>query len=96
VNHDRLHNLLWVWEAAPSDFRSGGAGTLSDFFPGLLYTDALELRLNELDSRSYPGRMLAQIAVGKPIGVEVTGNLPLPEAFTNSTGWAWVATARPN
>jgi mannan endo-1,4-beta-mannosidase len=95
VNHDGVHNLLWVWEADSPDFRSGGAGVLSDFFPGLLYVDALEMRLNELDSRSFTGRMLAQIAVGKPIGVEVMGNLPSPDAFTDRSGWAWFLAAPP-
>jgi len=33
VNHDGLHNLVWIWEADPQDFRSGGAGMLSDFYP---------------------------------------------------------------
>jgi mannan endo-1,4-beta-mannosidase len=89
VNHDGVHNLVWVWEAAPPDFRSGAAGTLSDFFPGLLYTDALEVRLSELNSRFPGGRFLAQIALDKPVGVEVKGNLPSSDAFTNHSGWAW-------
>ena len=89
VIHDAVHNLVWVWEAAPPDFRSGAAGMLSDFFPGLLCIDALEVRLSELNSRFPGGRFLAQIAPDKPVGVEVTGKLPSPDAFTNQSGWAW-------
>ena len=89
VNHNGLGNLVWVWEAAPPDFRSGSAGMLSDFFPGLLYADALEVRLSELNSRFPGGRFLAQIAPDKPVGVELTGKLSSPDAFTNRAGSTW-------
>ena len=95
VNHDGLHNLVWVWEAATPDFRSGGAGTLSDFYPGLLYTDAVEIRLNRVEPWFQAGRFLEQTIVGKPIGVERTGDLPLPEALTGHAGWAWFLAAPP-
>ena len=93
VNRDGLHNLVWVWEAAAPDFRSGGAGTLSDFYPGLLYTDAVEIRLDRVDPYFQAGRILEQTAVGKPIGVELTGDLPLPAALTEHAGWAWFMAA---
>jgi hypothetical protein len=67
---------------------------LSDFFPGLLYTDALEVRLSELNSRFPGGRFLAQIALDKPVGVEVTGKLPSPDAFTDRA-WAWFLATPP-
>jgi len=95
VNHDGLHNLVWVWEAAAPDFRSGGAGTLSDFYPGLLYTDAVEIRMNRVEPWFQAGRFLEQTTVGKPIGVELTGDLPLPEALTGHAGWAWFLAAPP-
>jgi mannan endo-1,4-beta-mannosidase len=95
VNRDKLGNLVWVWEAAPPDFRSGGSGVFSDFFPGLLYADALEVRLNELNPRFPAGRFLAQISAGKAVGVELTGNLPPPEAFTERSGWAWFLATPP-
>jgi hypothetical protein len=65
VNHDGLKNLVWVWESDPPDFRGDGADRPSDFFPGLLYADAIELRLSWLDAR-FPAGMVAQGAVGKP------------------------------
>jgi mannan endo-1,4-beta-mannosidase len=95
VNRDGLHNLVWVWEAAAPDFRSGGAGTLSDFYPGLLYTDAIEIRLNRVEPYFQASRFLEQTAVGKPVGVELTGNLPLPAALTEHAGWAWFMAAPP-
>ena len=93
VNHDGLHNLLWVWEAAPPSFGPGGPGPLSDFFPGLLYADALELRVNDLNPYFPAGRFLAQAAVGKVIGVELKGNLPAPEVFAGPSEWAWFLAA---
>jgi mannan endo-1,4-beta-mannosidase len=95
VNHDGLHNLVWVWEAAAPDFRSGGAGTLSDFYPGLLYTDAVEIRLNRVEPWFQASRFLEQTAVGRPLGVELTGDLPLPAALTEHAGWAWFLAAPP-
>ena len=96
VNHDGLHNLVWVWEAAGPEFRPGGAGMLSDFFPGLLYTDALEIRLNKIDRRFPVGRFLAQTAVGKVIGVELSGDFPPPEPLTKHSGWAWFLATPPD
>jgi mannan endo-1,4-beta-mannosidase len=93
VNHDGLHNLVWVWEAAPPAFGPGGSGAMSDFFPGLLYTDALEMRLNQINGRFPADRFLRQFAVGKPIGVELTGNLPSPDAFSERSSWAWFLAA---
>jgi mannan endo-1,4-beta-mannosidase len=89
VNHNGLHNLVWVWEAGPPDFGPGGAGLLSDFFPGLLYTDGLEIRLNQIEPWFRAGDALAQIAVGKVIGVALMGDPPPPDALTNHSSWAW-------
>jgi mannan endo-1,4-beta-mannosidase len=90
VNHDGLHNLVWIWEAAAPDFRPGIEPTQpGDYFPGLLYVDAVEARLNRLDGRFPASRMLQPLAVGKPIGVEFSGELPAPEALTGNAGWSW-------
>jgi beta-mannanase len=96
MNHDGLQNLVWVWETDPPDFRPGGAGSLSDFFPGSLYTDALQIRVSQPNTRFAGGRFLEQAAGGKAIGVELTGDLPSPEAFAGRNGWAWfMAGAQP-
>jgi mannan endo-1,4-beta-mannosidase len=95
VNRDGLHNLIWVWEAAAPDFRPGGAGIVSDFFPGLLYTDALEIRLSRIDSRFPASRFLNEAAVGKVIGVELNGDIPPPELLTQHSVWAWFLVVPP-
>jgi len=95
VNHDGLHNLVWVWETAPPSFGPGGSGAMSDFFPGLLYTDALEARLGQMNSRFPADRFVSLFAAGKPIGVELTGNIPSPEIFAGRSAWAWFLAAPP-
>ena len=95
VNHNGLHNLIWVWEAAAPDFRPGGAGMMSDFFPGLLYADALAVRLNQMNGRFPIDRILSQAAVGKVIGVELTADLPAAEAFGENSEWSWFIAAQP-
>jgi hypothetical protein len=100
VNHDSLHNLVWVWEAAAPEFRPGGGGSagpgpLSDFFPGYLCTDALEIRLNQLSTRFPASRFVAQLALEKPIGVELSGDLPAPAALIQTSGFAWFLAVPP-
>ena len=100
TNHDNLHNLVWLWEAAAPEFRpssSGpaGPGAPSDFFPGYLYTDALEIRLNQLSTRFPASRIVPQFALDKPVGGELSGDLPEPAALTQNSGFAWFLAAPP-
>jgi hypothetical protein len=69
---------------------------LTDFFPGLLYTDALQIRVSRVNTRFPGSRFLEQVAGGKAIGIELMGDLPSPDAFTGRNGWAWfLAGAQP-
>jgi mannan endo-1,4-beta-mannosidase len=92
VRHNGLHNLIWVWQASPPDFRPGGPGLLTDFFPGLLHTDALEIRMSQMEPWFRGGGALEQIAVGKVIGLAVTGDPPAPDSLADHTRWAWFIT----
>lgn len=87
VNHDGLHNLIWVWEVDPPGF-GPNASLWSDYFPGLLYVDALALNVDNANSRFRVDRMLSLIGVGKPIGLEVEGKVPDPSLFGQQT-WSW-------
>jgi mannan endo-1,4-beta-mannosidase len=93
VQHHGLHNLVWIWEADPPAFGPGATGMLSDFFPGFLYTDALELRIRQFNTRFPIDRFLAQTALGKPIGVELAGDVPAPDALTGRSSWGWFVVA---
>jgi mannan endo-1,4-beta-mannosidase len=88
TQHDGLHNLIWIWEAAPMSFGPNGPGPITDYFPSLLYIDALEFRVRDLNGRFPIDRFLGSIATGKPLGVEITGDVPSPDAFAHS-GWSW-------
>jgi mannan endo-1,4-beta-mannosidase len=85
---DGIHNLLWIWQQSPPSF-APGAGPPSDYFPGLLYVDAVQMKAPALNSRVSMDRYLAQSAAGKPIGIEITGNPPPPEAFGPHSFWSW-------
>lgn len=89
VNRDGLHNLLWVWEMGPPSFGPGPAAMPSDFFPGLLYVDALELRTRQLNGRWQLSRFLKSVGVDKPVGVDLTGDVPTPDALLGESGWSW-------
>ncbi|WP_058185597.1 glycosyl hydrolase [Terracidiphilus gabretensis] len=88
VRQDGIRNLLWVWQQGPPSF-APGAGTPSDYFPGLLYVDAVQMKAPALNGRFPMDRYLAQSTAGKPIGIEITGNPPPPEAFGPHSLWSW-------
>jgi beta-mannanase len=89
VNHNHLQNLLWVWEGAPPGFGPGGNGPYSGYFPGLLYADALALRVSHTESRFSSDVFLRSFAVGKVIGLSIDGPAPTPAFFAKETNWAW-------
>lgn len=89
ANHDGVHNLIWAWEVGPPSFGPGPAAMPSDFFPGLLYVDALELRTRQLNGRWPMDRFLTSIGVDKPVGVELAGDVPAPDALTGRSSWSW-------
>ena len=94
VNHDHLKNLVWVWEVAPPGFGpTAGSGPYGQFFPGLLYVDALELDVTRAESRFRTDVFLSSFGVGKPIGLFIDGKAPDPAFFAKETGWAWFVLA---
>jgi len=95
VRHNGLHNLLWVWQANAPGFGPGGPGTIPDFFPGLLYVDAVEVRENQFQQRFPLDAFIQQTVAGKVIGVELAGDLPAPDAFAEHSRWAWFIAAPP-
>jgi mannan endo-1,4-beta-mannosidase len=89
VDHDGLHNLVWVWEAAAPGFGPQAPGSYFDFFPGLLYADALAVDVEGPDLRFPRDAGLALIGVGKVIGLGISGHLPDPAIFAQQTRWTW-------
>jgi len=87
VSHNGLHNLIWVWTAAVPGFGPNGNGPFHDFFPGMLYVDALAVDQENLNPRWRMDTALSAFGVGKVIGVDLT-RVPSPEVLLNQK-WAW-------
>lgn len=82
INKDGVRNLIWVWDAAPAS-----QSEYHEFFPGLLYVDALAVRANDVTWNLE--RPLKVIATGKIIGLEV--NTRVPDASVLGQGsWSWL------
>lgn len=89
LNQDHIRNLVWVWEAAPPGFGPGSNGAFSQYFPGLLYADALSLSESHINGRFREDEYLRQFAAGKVIGLMIAGQTPTPAFFARETGWSW-------
>ena len=92
VNHNGVRNLIWVWTAAAPGFGQNANGPLPDFFPGLLYVDALSVSETQVTPRFRSDGMLSSLGVGKVVGVELSGKVPAPEMFSQQK-WAWFVLA---
>jgi len=88
VNHDKLRNLVWVWEAVPAGFGPNAPGDYSDFFPGLLYVDALQVDARGGGRGPRRDQEMARFGVGKVIGLGLDGWVP-DAATLEQSKWAW-------
>lgn len=93
VNHDDVHNLIWMWQAAPGGFGPAANGAYGEFFPGFLYVDALALSVNRKQSRFRSDTFLQGFAIDKVIGIQLDGPVPDPAFFARETNWAWFVLA---
>ncbi len=94
VKHDGLRNLIWVWNAAAPGFRPDAPGLYSDYFPGLLYVDALGVDLEDLGFGFRRDGELAVFGVGKPIGVGLSSVVPAPAVLAGpQSRWSWFLAA---
>jgi mannan endo-1,4-beta-mannosidase len=92
-----LHNLAWVWEAAPPSFNPaasngpGGNNGLDEYFPGPLYIDAITLDADTLAGRRFPlDRLVSQFAGGKPFGVRIASGVPAADVLAREVNWRWM------
>ena len=95
VHHNGVHNLIWIWQAASGGFGPGANGPYAEFFPGFLYVDALELSVNQTQSRFRSDTFLQGFAIDKAIGLAIDGSVPDPAFFARETNWTWFLLAPP-
>ncbi|MGB8029722.1 MAG: glycosyl hydrolase [Terracidiphilus sp.] len=86
-----LHNLAWVWEAAPPSFNPEGNNGLEEFFPGPLYVEAITLDADTLGGSRFPlDRLVTQFAGDKPFGVRVASGVPAMDVLAREVNWRWM------
>jgi mannan endo-1,4-beta-mannosidase len=90
VNHHRLHNLIWVWNAnAPRTTPGDEAFAYADFYPGDAYVDVLAADVYHEDWKQSHHDELLALAKGKPIALGEVGNPPPGETLAAQPKWTW-------
>jgi mannan endo-1,4-beta-mannosidase len=89
VNRDHIENLVWVWNTAPAGFGPAANGAYVDYYPGLLYTDALALSVEHPNGRIRTDSFLNQFNGSKLSAVLFPGLLPEASYFSGSQRWSW-------
>jgi mannan endo-1,4-beta-mannosidase len=90
VNHHRLNNLIWVWNAnAPRDWKDDEAYAYELFYPGHEYVDILAADIYKNDYKQSHHDQLAELGEGKIIALGEVGVLPTPEILAQQPKWTW-------
>jgi len=90
VNHHKLNNLIWVWNAnAPRDKENDEAYEYELYFPGLEYVDVLAADVYHADYKQSHHDDLLKLGKGKVIALGEIGEVPSPEILANQPMWAW-------
>jgi len=85
-NHQKLHNLLWVWSV---DRPTTAERQFADYFPGTNYFDvaALDAYRSDFKQDYYEG--LLNLAAGKPWALAEVGPAPTLAVLEEQPRWAW-------
>jgi len=89
VNQDHVKNVVWGWQAAPGGFGPQSNGPAADYFPGLLYVDAVSVAVNRFNPQFRATALLRGLAGDKPMGVAIAAGVPDPASFIRDPGWSW-------
>jgi mannan endo-1,4-beta-mannosidase len=90
VNHHKLNNLIWVWNAnAPRDREGDEAFAYEDFWPGSKYVDVLAADVYRADWKQSHHDDLLRLANGKPIAIGEAAPPPTPEILSKQNYWTW-------
>ncbi|MCM5662380.1 glycosyl hydrolase [Galbibacter mesophilus] len=90
VNHHKLNNLLWVWNAnGPRDIPNDQAYDYHHYYPGHEYVDILATDVYHFDYEQKDYQQLLNLANGKPIALGEVGELPKPDILEAQPKWSW-------
>jgi mannan endo-1,4-beta-mannosidase len=89
VNQHHVKNVIWGWQAGPAIRGPLGNGSPADYFPGLLYVDAVSVSVNNLNPQFHATALLRGLAGDKPTGVVVNVIGLGPGALAHEPGLSW-------
>ncbi|MCF4101190.1 glycoside hydrolase family 26 protein [Gillisia sp. M10.2A] len=90
VNHHKLNNLIWVWNAnAPRDIPEDEAFDYKDFYPGSECVDILATDVYHYDYEQKDYEQLLELANGKAIALGEVGQLPKTNILEVQPKWSW-------
>ncbi len=89
VNHHKLNNLIWVWNAnAPRNKENNEAYDYSLYYPGNEYVDVLATDIYGEYKQSHHDQLL-ELGKGKLITIGECGKLPTPEKLKEMNQFVW-------
>ena len=90
VNHHKLNNLLWVWDAnVPRDVPGDEAYAYAEFWPGSEYVDVLAADVYRDDWEQTHYGDLMKLGGGKPIAIGEAALPPSGDVLKSQPGWTW-------
>lgn len=90
VNHHKLNNLIWVWNAnAPRQLVEDEAFAYEDFFPGLDHVDVLAADVYHNDYQQSHHDDLVSLGQGKLVALGEVGEVPAPATLAHQPRWVW-------
>ena len=89
VNHHKLNNLIWVWNAnAPRDKENNQAYDYKLYYPGNEYVDILAADIYGEYKQSHHDQ-LNKLGKGKLIAIGECGSLPTPDKIAQMNQFVW-------
>ncbi len=89
VNHHKLNNLIWVWNAnSPRNKKNDEAYDFQYYYPGNKYVDILAADVYGEFEQLHHDQLL-DLGQGKLIAIGECGTLPTPEELDNMNQYVW-------
>ena len=90
VDHHKLNNLIWVWNAnGPRDWKDDEAYAYHHFYPGNEYVDVLATDIYKNDYKKSHHDQLLELGKGRPIAIGECGILPTTAVLKEQPKWIW-------